>query len=244
MRRWSAIEVIPAIDVMQGRVVRLVGGDPKQMISYDNLGSPLSFARRWEAEGANIMHVIDLDAALGQRDNSEIIYDIVESIEVPLQVGGGIRSLKKARELLEMGVDRVILGSLAFEEPSYVEALLKDFGRRRMVVALDHLARTVMINGWKTSTDITVDDAIRYFSEMGVELFLVTSVKRDGAKSGPDLETMKRLHSSGVDLIAAGGISSLDDINALKDMGIHGVVVGRALYDGSFTLREALRIGK
>ena len=91
MRKWSAMEVIPAIDVMQGRVVRLVGGDPKQMISYDNLGSPISLARRWEAEGANIIHIIDLDAALGQRDNSEVVDKIVESIEVPVQVGGGIR---------------------------------------------------------------------------------------------------------------------------------------------------------
>lgn len=244
MRKWSAMEVIPTIDVMQGRVVRLVGGDPKQMISYDNLGSPISLARRWEAEGAKIIHIIDLDAALGQRGNSEVVDKIVESIEVPVQVGGGIRSLNKAQELLEMGVDRVILGSLAFEEPSSVEALLKDFGRRSTVVALDHLASTVMINGWKTSTDVTVDDAIRYFLVMGVELFLVTSVKRDGAMSGPDLETMKRLHRSDIDLIAAGGVSSLDDIKALKDIGIHGVVVGRALYDGSFTLCEALRIGK
>jgi len=235
------LKVIPAVDVMGGKVVRLLRGDPAYAKYYDDLGDPVALARRWEAEGAQILHVVDLDAALEAGSNADVIDDIVDALEVPVQVGGGIRSLDKARALLSAGVHRVILGSLAFQEPSSIQALLGEFGAGRVIVALDHLDGAVMVRGWRRPAATTVDEAVARFSRLGVELFLVTSVRRDGAMEGPDLGTLERLRRPGICLIAAGGIKSLEDLLALKGLGVCGVVVGKALYEGKFTLRDALR---
>lgn len=235
------MEVIPAVDIMKGKVVRLLRGDPKFAKSYQHLGDPVTLARKWEAQGAQIVHVVDLDAALELGSNVDVIQQIVERISVPVQVGGGIRSLIKARSLLNRGVQRVILGSLAFKEPSSVEVLLDEFGNDRIVVALDNLKGVVMVHGWKTSANVTADDAAADFSKLGVKFFLVTSVARDGTMSGPDLDTLARLCHGDIDVIAAGGIRSLEDLVGLKRLGAYGVVIGKALYESSFTLRKALR---
>lgn len=234
------MKIIPALDIMEGEVVRLLRGDPEYVESYEHLGDPVTQARRWEDEGAGILHVVDLDAALELGNNSDVIEAIVEAVEVPVQVGGGIRSLDKARALLIMGVKRVVLGSLPFRDPSSLKALLDEFGSRRTIVALDHIDGTVMMRGWRTPAGTTVNDALLRFTGLGVELFLVTSVMRDGAMTGPDIEILEKLRHPGVDLIAAGGISSIGDLAALDRLDIYGVVVGRALYDGMFSLREAL----
>jgi len=235
------MEVIPAVDIMKGKIVRLVRGDPKAAKSYEHLGDPVTLARRWEAQGAQIIHVIDLDAALGLGSNISLIEEIVQKIDVPTQVGGGIRSLSKARRLLDKGVYRAILGSLAFKEPSSVKALLAEFGDDRVVVALDNLSGVVRVHGWKTSASVTVDNAVTIFSQLGVNLFLVTSVARDGTMTGPDFDTLARLCRGDIAIIAAGGTGSLEDLVGLKRLGVYGVVVGKALYEGSFTLGEALR---
>ena len=235
------MEVIPAVDIMNGKVVRLVRGDPKSAKSYEHLGDPVTLARRWEAHGAQIIHVIDLDAALGLGSNTDVIEQIVQKTGVPIQVGGGIRSLSKARSLLDKGVYRAILGSLAFKEPSSVKVLLEEFGNDRVAVALDNLDGVVMVQGWKTSARITVDDAVTDFSKLSVSIFLVTSVARDGTMSGPDFDTLARLCRVDIAVIAAGGIRSLEDLAGLKRLGVYGVVIGKALYEGAFTLRKALR---
>ncbi|MFQ6054081.1 MAG: 1-(5-phosphoribosyl)-5-[(5-phosphoribosylamino)methylideneamino]imidazole-4-carboxamide isomerase [Candidatus Bathyarchaeia archaeon] len=236
------MKVIPAVDIMEGKVVRLLRGKPEHVKTHDDLGDPVAVARRWEEEGAQIIHVVDLDAALGSGDNVDVIREIVETIGVPIQVGGGIRSLEKVRALLHMGVERVVLGTLPFEDPPSIEALLDEFGRRRTVVALDHINGNVVVRGWKTPTGTRVDDALSRFSRIGVELFLVTAVTRDGAMAGPDLDTFERVRRRDADLIAAGGIRGIGDLIALKRLGLYGAVVGRALYEGEFSLREALRI--
>jgi len=235
------MDVIPAVDIMKGKVVRLVKGDPRLARSYEHLGDPVSLARRWEAEGARFIHVVDLDAALNLGENLSVIELLVKSVDVPVQVGGGIRSLKLACKLLSIGVERVIVGSLAFSDPSAVKALLEKVGAEHVVVALDHSEGVVMIRGWKISAGVTVDEAAEGFRRLGVELFLVTSVARDGTLSGPDFKTLSRLCRSGLRVIAAGGIRSLEDLLALKRLGASGVVVGKALYEGRFSLTEALR---
>jgi phosphoribosylformimino-5-aminoimidazole carboxamide ribotide isomerase len=235
------MKVIPAVDIMKGKVVRLLRGDPKHSESYEHLGDPVTLARRWEAEGAQIIHVIDLDAALGLGSNIEAIEEIIEGVSVPVQVGGGIRSLDKARAFFGKGIYRVILGSLAFKEPSSVEVLLDEFGQNRIAVALDNLDGVVMVHGWKTSARVTVDDAVTKFSRLGAKFFLVTSVERDGTMSGPDFQTLAGLCRRDIAVIAAGGISGLDDLVGLKRLGVHGVVIGKALYEGTFTLSKALR---
>jgi phosphoribosylformimino-5-aminoimidazole carboxamide ribotide isomerase len=235
------MEVIPAVDIMGGMVVRLLRGDPKSATSYDHLGDPVALAKRWEREGARIVHVVDLDAALGLGSNVATIEEIVGAVSVPVQAGGGIRTLSKARELLGKGVYRVMLASLALKEPSAVKVLRDEFGRNRIVVALDNLDSVVMVRGWKESSSVPVDDAVAKFSRLGVRFFLVTSVARDGTMSGPDLETLARLSRRDIAVIAAGGIGRLEDLVTLKRLGLYGVVVGKALYEGSFTLSKALR---
>ena len=235
------MEVIPAVDIMKGRVVRLLRGDPRLMSSYDHLGDPVQLAKRWETEGARFIHVIDLDAALGMGRNLNVIESVVKAVNVPVQVGGGIRSLELAKKMLSIGVERIILGSLAFSDSSAVEALLEEFRAKRVVVALDHREGIVAIKGWKASAGIPVEEAAEKFRRLGVRLFLVTSVARDGTLLGPDLQTLSKLCRRGYEVIAAGGISSIDDLLALKRLGVHGVVVGKAIYEGRLSLSEALR---
>ena len=233
------MELIPAVDIMRGQVVRLVKGDPRLLKSYNSLGDPLSVAQKWEREGAQIIHVIDLDSALGLRNNLSVIMDIVNKIRIPIQVGGGIRDIKKARSLLTSGVTRVILGSIAFEEPTVIKYLLREFPGKRIVVALDCFEEKVMIRGWKRSSQVSLEDALVRFREMGVSLFLLTSITRDGTLSGPDIVTLSKLGNMTQHVIAAGGIRSLEDIASLKCLGLYGVVVGKALYENRLTLASA-----
>ncbi|MEM2110306.1 MAG: 1-(5-phosphoribosyl)-5-[(5-phosphoribosylamino)methylideneamino]imidazole-4-carboxamide isomerase [Candidatus Bathyarchaeia archaeon] len=235
------MEVIPAVDIMKGKVVRLLKGDPKFAKSYEQLGDPVTLAKRWETEGARIIHVVDLDAALELGSNIDIVMKVINSVRVPIQVGGGIRSLDMARRMLNMGAARIILGSLAFEEPFTVKALFDKFGEDRIIIALDNINGVVMVHGWKTPAEITVDAAAAKFLKSGINLFLVTSIARDGAMAGPDFETLAKICRLGVKVIAAGGIRSLVDLMALKRLGVYGVIVGKALYEGLFTLSEALR---
>lgn len=235
------MDVIPAVDIMDGKVVRLLKGDPKRSTSYEHLGDPLSLARRWEAEGARTIHVVDLDAALGLGNNLHVVKAIIEAVKTQIQVGGGIRDVETARLLLNRGVTRIILGSLAFKKPSAVKTLLDEFGGNHVVVALDNLEGIVVIRGWKASSGTSVISAVKRYSETGVKLFLVTSVARDGTLSGPDLGSLSQLCRLGVSVIAAGGIGSLEDLVVLKRLGVAGMVVGKALYEGVFSLGEALR---
>ena len=236
------MHIIPAVDIMDGKVVRLLRGDPRLMKSYEFLGDPISVARRWKSEGAPIIHVVDLDAALGRGNNIELIEKMIQSVNVPIQVGGGIRSIKHARRLIEVNAERVVLGSLAFKNPEAIETLLNEFGYKRIVVALDHVNGEVVVNGWKTKTGVMLEEAAKKFLKMGVRFFLVTSVKHDGMMSGPDVENLSRVLDLNANIIASGGIKSLDDIIALRDLGVYGVVIGRALYEGLIDLKEALKV--
>jgi len=235
------LEVIPAVDIMRGKVVRLLRGDPKRITSYEHLGDPVHLAMRWEAEGARLIHVIDLDAALGVGRNLKTIKLILKSTKVPLQVGGGIRTLNLAGHILSLGVNRIILGSLAFSNPSAIETLINEFGWERVVVALDHKGGTVMFRGWKASSGISVEEAAENFREKGAKIFLVTSTDRDGTLLGPDVKVLSSLCRKDYRIIAAGGVRSIDDLLELKRLGVWGTVVGKALYEGKFSLGEALK---
>lgn len=236
--------VIPAIDIMNGEVVRLLRGNPKQVKSYAHLGDPITIARKWESEGAKLIHVVDLDAALGLGENINIIGAIVRSIKAPIQVGGGIRSVEQVRQLINAGVARAVLGSLAFRSVESLKALLEEFGDERIVVALDHLDGVVMIDGWRKSVSMTLKEAAQFFKSLGVRYFLVTSIQRDGMMVGPDIKNLSKIVDLGVNVIASGGIRSLSDISMLRSLGVYGVIIGRALYEGLFTLKEALNIAE
>jgi len=235
--------IIPAVDLMGGKVVRLTRGDPLSKTSYEHLGDPVTVARRWESEGARLLHIVDLDATMGLGNNAEIVRTIVNSVHVPVQVGGGIRTVLVAIDYLEMGVSRIILGSLAFEDHSRVKLISDNYGSDRIAVALDNLHGKVMVEGWRVSTGLSVKDAISMFSSLGVKFFLVTSVARDGTLMGPDLAMLREVCGyRGVYIIAAGGIGSLEDLVNLQGIGVYGVVIGKAFYEGKIRLEDALEI--
>jgi phosphoribosylformimino-5-aminoimidazole carboxamide ribotide isomerase len=238
----TTVQLIPAIDLMNGKIVRLTHGDPKTAKVYDQFGGPVETAKKWRAEGAGKIHVIDLDAALGTGDNLSVIAEIVENIDLPIQVGGGIRSAEAAEKLLKLGVSQVILGALAFSDPETVTQIQQEFGAESVIVALDNKDGKIMIEGWKTTTGLDMKEALEKFVALGVSTFLVTSITRDGTLSGPDLDTLRgACQYAGVAIIAAGGIGGLDDLLALKRVGVAGAVIGKALYEGRFTLKEALK---
>lgn len=239
------MQLIPAIDLMNGKIVRLSRGDPKTAKIYDQFGTPLEAAKRWRDEGADKLHIIDLDAAFGTRNNHNVIRDIVAKVGLPIQVGGGIRSFQTAAKLLKTGISQVILGALAFNNKEVIGKIQKQFGADSVIVALDNRDGQIMVEGWKTATALKVNEALEKFTKLRVESFLITSISRDGMLAGPDLETLKQAcRHSKAKVIAAGGIGSVNDLIALKRIGVEGVVIGKALYECRFTLREAIkRIG-
>jgi len=239
------MEIIPAIDLMGGKVVRLTRGDPSTVKVYENFGDPLKVAESWEKDGADAIHVVDLDAALDKGSNLELVKKIAQVVSVPVQVGGGIRSLRLAEDLLKTGIDRIIVGSLAFEKTQALKRLAKNFGSERVVIALDHRRGEVMVHGWRTGKGLGVDEAIQSFLSLGFKLFLITSIEKDGTLAGLDYDTLSGACSCpGIHVIAAGGVSSLEDLMSLKRIGVWAVVIGKALYEGVFNLREAVKIAR
>jgi len=239
------MQIIPAVDLMEGKVVRLLQGDPRALKAYGHLGDPVTVAKRWEEYGADAVHVIDLDAALDRGSNLDVIKKIAQGVRIPVQVGGGIRTLKAAQSLLGAGTNRIILGSLAFKEPQALKRLLEEFCHDRVAVALDHRNGEVMVRGWRTATKLGVSEAMGRFLSLGVTLFLITSITRDGTLQGPDYSLLaEACKRPGVRVMAAGGVSSLEDLIALKEIGVWGVIIGKALYEGVFDLREAIGVIK
>jgi phosphoribosylformimino-5-aminoimidazole carboxamide ribotide isomerase len=239
----NGLQLIPAVDLMKGKIVRLTHGDPKTAKIYDQFGGPVQTAKKWRSDGAGKIHIIDLDAALGSGDNLEVIAEIVESVDLPIQVGGGIRTVGAAKKLLKLGVTQVILGALAFSDYKVVTQIQQEFGAKSVIVALDNKDGKIMVEGWKTATGLGMKEALEKFAPLGVKVFLVTSITRDGTLTGPDLDTLREARQyPDVEVIAAGGIGGLDDLKALKRVGVAGAVIGKALYEGRFTLKEALKM--
>jgi len=237
------LQLIPAIDLMNGKIVRLTHGDPETAKVYSQFGGPVETAKKWQADGATKLHIIDLDAALGVGNNLSVIAEIAENVDLPIQVGGGIRNIEAVEKVLKLGVSQVILGALAFSDPDAVTQIQQTFGAGSMIVALDNRDGKIMVEGWKTSTALGIKEALEKFAALGVKAFLVTSITKDGTLSGPDFDTLKEAcQYPGVEVIAAGGIGGLNDLVALKRVGVEGAVIGKALYEDRFTLKEALKI--
>ncbi len=235
------MQVIPAIDLMKGKVVRLTKGDPNTAKIYEHLGSPVEVALKWKSEGAKRIHIIDLDAAFSRGDNRNVIAEIAKATELPIQVGGGIRSYEAAEKLLATGISHVILGALAFSDPRAITKILKQFGPEHVIVALDNKDGKIMVEGWQTATEYSIAKAMTKFREIDVRNFFITSIAVDGTLQGPDLEILSEASKTpDVDIIAAGGIGGINDLIALKNVGVKGVVVGKALYEGRFDLKEAI----
>jgi phosphoribosylformimino-5-aminoimidazole carboxamide ribotide isomerase len=235
------MKIIPSIDLYGGHVVRFIKGDPKTSTIYSD--DPVKTAERWVREGAHSIHVVDLDAALSTGlDNRNYILQIASSVNIPIQVGGGIRSLKYASSLLNQGVNRLVVGTLAFRDPVILKKMITSFGIERIAVAVDYVGEEAVVRGWTAQTGMSIHDAIKRFRNIGVGVFLLTSVERDGTLAGPDYQTLRNvLASFPCEILASGGIRSLHDLAHLKEIGIYGAVIGTALYEGKLSLRDALR---
>ena len=234
--------VIPAVDILGGCCVQLVGGKAGTGKEY---GDPARAAADWVSRGARYLHLIDLDAAMGKGGNSEKLAEILANVGVGVEVGGGIRSIDRARELLGAGADRVILGTVALRSPEVVRELVDSAGGDKVVVALDARDGKVLVEGWQAATERDVVDAAREFEEMGVGAILFTDVGVEGRMVGMTADATRRLvEAVDVPIIASGGVSSLEDVRAARDSGASALVVGTALYEGKFTLKEAMEMAE
>jgi len=235
--------IVPAIDLLGGKVVRLHRGDYDAVTVYDE--DPAARARRFRADGAARLHVVDLDGArAGRCVQSAMIRTIVESFGAGVQVGGGVRSREAFESYVACGAERVVLGTAALRDTEMVRALCKDFPGR-VIVAVDAKNGMVATDGWTAVSATRAVDLARAFADVPVGAILYTDVARDGTRSGPDVaRTAELARETGMSVIASGGIGSLDDLRALaRCPGVDAAIVGRALYDGVFSLPEAMRAG-
>jgi phosphoribosylformimino-5-aminoimidazole carboxamide ribotide isomerase len=227
------MKVIAAVDIMGGSVVRLVRGNPNDKVDYSN--DPVETARKWESVGADMLHIVDLDAAFSTGSNSELIAKISQAVRIPLQIAGGIRSLEKAEEMLSVA-SRVVIGTMAYREPEVIRKLVKN-NADRVTISVDQMDGMVMVKGWKDSTGTTVADAISQFLAIGVDEFLLTSIDRDGTLQGPDIKTLADAAVC-ARIIASGGISSIEDVIKIRSAGCSSVIIGKAMYDGKVSIQN------
>jgi phosphoribosylformimino-5-aminoimidazole carboxamide ribotide isomerase len=233
------MELIPAIDLQNGRCVRLYQGDFAQSTVYDD--DPVAVARRWETQGAQRIHVVDLDGArYGRPTNIDAVLAIVRGVSVPVQLGGGLRREEDVSGALALGVERVILGTAAVEQSDLVARLVARFGAQ-IVVGVDARDGKVATAGWTTTAEVWAVDLVRHMAELGVERIIYTDISRDGTLTEPNFAAMAELvQSGGPAIIASGGVAELTHVQRLATLGVEGAIVGKALYAGKFTLAEAI----
>jgi len=234
------MKIIPAIDLMNGQVVRLYKGDPKQKTVYSDY--PVEIAKKWEANGADMLHIVDLDATLEMGSNLSIIKKILKEISIPVEVAGGLRDESLILDVVKIS-NRVVIGTLAFKDKRLLKKLLVSLGSEKIVISVDHIDGEIAIHGWQEKTGIKLIDAIQEFLEMGFTEFLLTNVSRDGTLAGPDLEFLEQAcNLDKTNVIASGGISNVDDIKDVKEKNAFGVILGKALYENKISIEEAKKI--
>jgi phosphoribosylformimino-5-aminoimidazole carboxamide ribotide isomerase len=236
--------IIPAIDLRDGKCVRLTQGRRAEVKVYD--GEPAEIAKGFEDAGARMLHVVDLDGAFADRNskNRKVVRRIIRAVEIPVQFGGGLRSVGDVQQMIEFGVSQIVIGTLAAESPETLEKFVQLFGFR-ICVGIDARKGVVMTHGWEKEGRLSASALARRVADAGVDRIVYTDVARDGMLSGVNLEqTCAIARESGLRVTASGGVSSLEDLRQLKSIvqcGVDSVIVGKALYEGRFTLQEALR---
>lgn len=227
--------------------MRLFKGDFKQETVFSD--HPEDMARKWQSQGAEFLHLVDLDGALaGKSENLPAVRDILSAIDIPAELGGGIRTMENIEKVLSLGICRVILGSVAVRNPALVKEACAEFGGDRVVVGIDAKDGIVAVDGWGVSGDMRAEELAKRMAEVGVATIIYTDISRDGTLSGVNVEATAELaRGSGVKVIASGGVKSLEDIRRLKPYekdGIEGVIVGKSIYTGSLDLGKAIEIAK
>jgi len=233
-----AVELYPAVDVQGGRVVRLRQGDAHRSTAY--AGDPIAVARRFAQDGARWVHFVDLDRAFGRGDNRELARRFLAEAEMPVQVGGGLRTEEAIEEMLGWGAARVVIGTKAATDPAIVERLLARHGPGPLAVGIDAKNGQVVVRGWTEVFELTALELAGRVRSQGARTVIYTDVARDGMLTGPDLDGARAIAALGLDVVASGGVASLDDLRQVRAAGLAGAIVGRALYEGRFTLVEAL----
>ena len=233
--------IYPAIDLYDGKAVRLFKGDYAQMTVYSE--NPAEVAKAFAAAGSRHIHLVDLEGAKkGAPANLATIRAIIEAADLFVEVGGGIRSMETIESYLSIGVDRVILGTAAVTDPAFLEAALAKYGEK-IAVGVDLKDGYVAIKGWTEKSELTADDFFAKMQDLGVKTVICTDISRDGAMKGTNRELYKTLSEKyAIDLIASGGVSSLEDVAALKEMNLHGTIIGKAYYIGAIDLKTAIEV--
>lgn len=236
--------IIPAVDIRQGNCVMLKQGKIADETIYSK--DPVFMAKLWKAKGAERLHVVDLDGSFsGNQSNNQIIGNICLSVDIPVEVGGGIRNMKRIDDIFTLGASYAILGTVAIYNPDIVRQAIEKYGPKKIIVALDIYENKVAIGGWKEITPVTTDEMIGKLKEMGVEEIVYTDISKDGMLKGPNIEGLKKIaKTSNMKVIASGGVTTIDDVTKiakLEKYGVTGAIVGKALYTEDFKLEEAIR---
>lgn len=234
------MKLFPAIDIKNGQCVRLRQGSFRDVLVYSDI--PLNVAKEWEASGASFIHVVDLDGALiGQPVNDEVIREIVKSINIPIQLGGGIRSIKDIENKLNLGISRVIIGTKAASDPRFMKDAISIFGPERIVAGIDAKDGIVAVEGWEKLSNYNAVALALEMKDAGVETIVYTDIAKDGMLQGPNINyTMEMVEATGLNIIASGGISSLKDLEILNENKIYGAIIGKALYENKIDLKQAV----
>lgn len=237
------MRIYPAIDIIGGQCVRLKKGDYSQKTTYAE--NPVEVAKKWEGLGGEFIHIVDLDGAKsGDMPNFELISDIAAAVSVPIEVGGGIRDMECIEKYLKAGIYRVILGTSALKKPRLVEEAVLKFGER-IAVGIDAKDNKVAVSGWEDVSDVTALDFAKQMEKLGAENIIYTDIATDGMLMGPNLSAMREMAEAvSINVIASGGVTTLSDIEALKDTGVEGAIIGKALYTGNIDLSEAVLKGR
>ncbi|MDF2593694.1 MAG: hisA [Clostridia bacterium] len=236
------MKLYPAIDLKDGNCVRLLQGDYNEVTVYGS--NPAEMAKQWESLGGDYLHIVDLDGAKeGKGINDEAIKAIVDAIDIPIELGGGIRTLEDIKAKLAMGVDRVILGSAAIKNKSLVKEAIDTFGAEKIVVGVDAKGGMVAIEGWLEVTDVSALEFCKELEVIGVKTVIYTDIAKDGMMQGPNIEeTAKLVEETNLDIIASGGVSTLSDLQKLEEIKVYGAIIGKALYIGAIQLEEAAKM--
>ena len=234
--------IYPAIDLRGGKVVRLKEGDPRRLTAYSD--DPAETARHWLDAGADWLHVVNLDGAFGEKDDAnQLALSAILKLGAKVQLGGGIRSMNAIRKALELGVRRVVLGTIAVEQPDVVEVALKQFSAEVIAGGIDARDGFVRLRGWKEESRVTAPDLALRMQAQGLQTVIFTDISRDGLGSGLNITSTRELaEASGLEVIASGGVKTLDDVHAACEANLAGVIIGRALYERTIDLKAALTV--
>lgn len=233
------MQIIPAIDLIKGKCVRLTQGDYSDVKQYDD--DPVRVAKKFEQQRADIIHIIDLEGARsGKLVNFEKVLEIAKNIKIPAQTGGGIRDYVDAAKLLNGGVKRIILGTSAVENDSLIKELIKNFGSERIIISIDVKGENVAVRGWEDVSEVLLNGFLEKLKILGIKIIIITDIKKDGMLQGPNFELIKKVIKNDFKVIVAGGVSNVDDIQKLNALGADGVIIGKAIYEGLIDVNGAV----